>query len=213
MSVRGIDVASYQSATPSTAGLGFVMIKATQGTTYVNPRLAAQTATARSRGLVTGFYHFLEPGNTAAQARWFLDHAPERRGDILACDWEEDGGRYPTCADKDSFIRDVKAYDKTYKVGLYCDLDFWLHHDTTSYAGDFLWIADPSSPAGHPRVQHPWTIHQYGIAQGTDQNVANFPSLDAMKTWAGVPAAKPPAPTLEQRVSSLETRVTALEKR
>jgi GH25 family lysozyme M1 (1,4-beta-N-acetylmuramidase) len=219
MSVRGIDVASYQPDHPTVKGLAFVFVKATEGTTYKNPRMAAQVATARAAGAVVGFYHFLHAGKIPEQARYFLGAIEEHRGDILACDWEMPPNEKPaTCAEKDAFIREVKALDGGYKVGLYANRDFWLHKDVTSGCGDFLWIADPTT-AGHPRVQHPWTFHQYAVSGGTDQNVGNFADMAALRKWAGVPAPKPPAgapapaPTIEQRVTSLETRVTALEKR
>ncbi|MFK0296676.1 GH25 family lysozyme, partial [Streptomyces sp. NPDC090442] len=59
MTVRGVDVSSYQSAAYSTTGLDFAFIKATEGTSYINPRQSAQAAQARRNGLVVGFYHFL----------------------------------------------------------------------------------------------------------------------------------------------------------
>ena len=66
MTVKGIDVASYQSSTFPTAGLGFVMVKVTEGTGYLNPRYAAQVAHARAQGMVMGHYHFARPGSMSA---------------------------------------------------------------------------------------------------------------------------------------------------
>lgn len=76
--LRGIDVSAYQSSTYSTEGLSFVFIKATEGRSYTNPKLSAQTKDARDAGLVVGFYHFLWPGNLTAQAEYFVKHAPEK---------------------------------------------------------------------------------------------------------------------------------------
>ncbi|MFK0297339.1 GH25 family lysozyme, partial [Streptomyces sp. NPDC090442] len=59
MTVRGIDVSSYQPSTYNTNGRDFVFVKATEGTSYINPRQSAQAAQARRNGLVVGFYHFL----------------------------------------------------------------------------------------------------------------------------------------------------------
>jgi GH25 family lysozyme M1 (1,4-beta-N-acetylmuramidase) len=213
MTVRGIDVASYQPDRPAVAGLAFVWIKATEGTGYVNPRMREQLATARGAGRVVGFYHFLHAGKVPEQVAHFLSTIPEQPGDMLACDWETPPGASPaSCSEKDEFLHLVKQTKVPHRAGLYCNRDFWLHRDTTSQCGDFLWIADPTT-AGHPRVQHPWTFHQYAISGGTDENVAAFADLAALQHWAGVPAAKPPAPTLEQRVTGLERRVTILEKR
>lgn len=78
--LRGIDVSAYQSSAFSTDGLSFVFVKATEGHTYVNPKLTAQVKTARDAGCVVGFYHFLWPGNITAQAEYFVGRAPRRPG-------------------------------------------------------------------------------------------------------------------------------------
>jgi hypothetical protein len=188
VTVLGIDVASYQGTSYNTTGLGFVFVKATESTSYVNPKHDAQIAYGRTHGLIPGHYHFQRPGSPTAQAAFFLQHAHPQPGDLLACDWE-DGG--VSDDDKDAFIRAVRAAQPHLRTLLYCNRDFWLNRDKTGFYGDGLWIADPEAPVGHPRVQAPWTMHQYGI-QGTDRDVANFPNLAAMRAWANF--SKPPAP-------------------
>lgn len=181
MTVPGIDIASYQPTDYGTAGLGFVMVKATEGTGYVNPRHAAQVAHARAHGLVVGHYHFARPGDFPYQVAYFLQHAAPAAGDVLCLDWEDSG---VSSAWKDLWIRQVQRTVPGHRVILYCNRDFWLHHDKTSFAGDGLWIADPDAPAGHPRVQHPWVMHQYGSPHGLDVDVANFPDVSALRAWA-----------------------------
>lgn len=191
MTVKGIDVASFQSNTYSTSGLSFVMVKATEGTTYTNPKHADQVAHARSAGLVVGHYHFARPGSVSAQASYFLAHAAAKPGDILILDWEDAGF---SAADKDAWLAYVSAKAPAYRNVLYCNKDFWLHRDTTSVCGDGLWIADPDSPAGHPAVQHAWTFHQYAVTGGTDQNVADFDSKTDLAAWAKKATPVPPKP-------------------
>jgi hypothetical protein len=181
MTVDGIDVASYQSTAYATAGLAFVVVKATEGTGYLNPRHAAQVATGRAHGLVVGHYHFIRPGNIAAQATYFLQHASPAAGEFLVLDWEDRG---VTDNAKDAWLKAVQAKAPRSRVLLYCNRDFWLTRDDTSYCADGLWIADPEAAAGHPRVEHPWTIHQDGIDGGLDHDVANFANATAMRTWA-----------------------------
>jgi GH25 family lysozyme M1 (1,4-beta-N-acetylmuramidase) len=184
--IHGVDVASMQPADPNLTGQQFCIVKATEGTSYINPKAAEQAAHARGLGLVVCFYHFLHTGNIAQQAAFFVKNAPSLKGDPLFHDWETDPatGKYATGAEKDQALKDTKALRPHHRVGLYCNTDFWFHHDTTSYAGDGLWIADPNHPAGRPGIRHPWTIQQYGQANGMDQNVANFPTRDAMHAWA-----------------------------
>ncbi|GAA3122901.1 glycoside hydrolase family 25 protein [Streptomyces rameus] len=181
--LHGIDVSAFQSSSYATDGLSFVFIKATEGRSYVNPHLAAQAKTARDAGLVVGFYHFLWPGNLTAQADYFLRHAPDRPGDILAVDWETTGdGTHASNAEKDSFIRRLKALRPDNRVVLYANRDFWLTVDTTSYAGDGLWIADYVS-AGKPRIKARWLFHQY-TSEPHDKDVTRFAREDDLRAWA-----------------------------
>ncbi|MFJ6016259.1 GH25 family lysozyme [Streptomyces sp. NPDC092952] len=180
--LHGVDVSSHQSSFDPD-GLDFVFIKATEGRSYVNPHLAEQVKRARDAACVVGFYHFLWPGDINAQAEYFVDKASEKDGDLLAVDWEENGeGTRASNAEKDSFIRAVKRLRPHNKVLLYCNRYFWLNHDTTSYAGDGLWIAD-YVPQGNPRIQASWRIHQY-TDQPLDRDVADFPSRAALLDWA-----------------------------
>lgn len=62
MAVKGIDVSAYQSADFPTSGLAFVIVKATEGTGYVNPRHAAQVTRARAAGLESRVVACSAPG-------------------------------------------------------------------------------------------------------------------------------------------------------
>lgn len=214
--IHGIDVASYQPEVISTTGFDFVFVKATEGTRYVNPKMARQAASVRTAGLALGFYHFLVTGDVKAQAAYFVDKAPELQGDLLVCDWETDPAtkKAPTNAEKDAFLAEVTRLRPGHKVGLYCNTDFWLNRDHTSKHGDFLWIADPNHPAGHPNIKAAWAFHQYAVAGGTDRNVGQFASREALRRWAGYPTPAP-AKTKDQlqdaRLDALEKAVKALQ--
>lgn len=216
--IKGIDVASYQPETYPTTGLDFVFVKATEGTSYVNPKMVRQAATARAAGLALGFYHFLHAGDIKAQAAYFVAKAPLLAGDMLVCDWERPpAGSAASCAEKDAFLKEVARLRPGYRVGLYCNTDFWLNRDTTSYAEDFLWIADPNHPVGKPGIKAHWLFHQYSSVGGTDRNVAAFADRAALRAWAGYPGPKPPTKTHEQiqdeRLAALEKAVKGLQQK
>jgi GH25 family lysozyme M1 (1,4-beta-N-acetylmuramidase) len=158
--------------------VSFVFVKATEGRTYVNPKLSAQTKRARDAGCVVGFYHFLWPGNLTAQAEYFVSKAPEKAGDILAVDWETTGdGTHASNAEKDRFIRKVKELRPNNRVVLYANRNYWLNVDDTSYAGDGLWIADyvtAGKPASRPS----------GASTST-------PTIRWTRTWRTSPARPP----------------------
>jgi GH25 family lysozyme M1 (1,4-beta-N-acetylmuramidase) len=180
MTIKGIDVSSYQSSSYSTAGLDFVFVKATEGTSYINPRMTAQASHGRAAGLIVGFYHFLRPGDMKAQARYFVEECASVEYDPLFADWEDSG---VSNGEKDSFLAEVKKLrGATHRVGLYCNRDYWLNHDTTSNAGDALWIADYRT-AGKPRIQAAWKFHQYTDTP-LDTNLGKFADRAALKSWA-----------------------------
>lgn len=191
--IYGVDVAVYQSGTVADTlpgdgkDVSFAITKATQGTTYVNPRMSAQAASAREQGMIVGFYHFLEKGNIQAQAEYFVDRAVSVEGDILACDWETNPNTntYPSSAEKDAFIRAVQKLRPGHRVLLYCNTSFWKNIDSSSFAGDGLWIATAGYAAGKPPIQSEWVIHQYSTAGGIDHDVAQFENQSAMRAWAG----------------------------
>lgn len=183
MTLSGTDVSAFQPATPNLTGSAFVFVKATEGTYYVSPTYRQQIAAGRAAFGYADHYVFLRPGNIPAQVAYFKAHADVRPGELIAVDWESTQGTHPTCAEKDAAIKALKATYPHNKVGLYCNTSFWKSIDTTSYCGDFLWIADPNNPAGRPNIQHPWTFQQWGITGGYDRNVANFSNATAFKTW------------------------------
>ncbi|MFE3517516.1 glycoside hydrolase family 25 protein [Streptomyces sp. NPDC059166] len=180
--LHGVDVSAFQTEF-DTDGLDFVFVKATEGRSYVNPKLRSQVKRVRDSECVLGFYHFLWPGHPKDQAAYFLEHASPREGDLLAVDWEQTGeGTRAGSADKDRFIREVKRLSPRHRVLLYCNRAFWTGHDTSGYAGDGLWIADYGKPAA-PRIEAAWRIHQY-TDHPLDKNVADFATREAMRSWA-----------------------------
>lgn len=183
MTIKGQDWSAYQSSTPNLAGADFAFIKATEGTSYVNPKMNVQAAHARRAGLVLGFYHFVNGSSSmAAQAKYFVEKCDSVEHDILWLDWENSS---VSCAEKDQFLHEVKRLRGfSHRVGLYCNLDYWRHRDTTSNAGDALWIAQYGVGAGNPGIDYAWKFHQY-TDNPVDTSVGRFASRAALAAWAG----------------------------
>ncbi|MFJ5644025.1 glycoside hydrolase family 25 protein [Streptomyces sp. NPDC093223] len=191
MTIHGVDVSAYQSATYSTSGIDFVIVKATEGLSYTNPLLAAQTKRARDAGLVVGFYHYPHMANSPqAEADYFLSKAPIKAGDIIVFDWEGYDAANKGVAKsrqityRDAWLKYVQGKLPGHRVGMYCNTDYWLNIDKTSNCGDFLWIATGGKPAGQPGIDFAWTFHQYSTAGGIDHDVANFTDRAALAAWA-----------------------------
>lgn len=91
MTLKVVDVASYQSVTISTeVGAEGCIVKATQGTSYVNPSCDKQYQHAKKNGLKLGVYHYAGGGNPVAEADYFLKNiAGYIHEAILVLDWEQ----------------------------------------------------------------------------------------------------------------------------
>lgn len=188
----GVDVSSHQA---NWAGLAsneyYGWVKATEGTSYVNPEHDDQVAKIRAAGKQVGHYHWLVKGKTQDQVDYFFSKANVQPGDMIALDWE-DSSRPPN-DEKDAWIRSAQAkVDGSSKVGLYCNRDWWLNMDTTSFYGDYLWIANYTS-ASDPGIEADWTFWQY-TSTPYDKNRGKFASLSALQDWAGSEQTNPPEP-------------------
>jgi GH25 family lysozyme M1 (1,4-beta-N-acetylmuramidase) len=92
----GLDVSSWQGnvdwSTVAANGARFAFVKATEGTSYVNPYFGQQYVGAYFAGLVRGPYHFGLPDRSsgAAQAQWFVANGGT---------WSADGQTLPGALD------------------------------------------------------------------------------------------------------------------
>lgn len=92
MALNGIDVASYQTGlNPAKVPCDFVIVKATQGTTYMNPDFKRMADAAIAAGKLLGIYHYAGGGNPISEVSFFLSVIEPYLGKaILALDWEKD---------------------------------------------------------------------------------------------------------------------------
>lgn len=90
--MNGIDISSWQSGIDlSKVPCDFVIIKATQGTSYVNPDLLRAYRQARECGKLIGIYHYAAGGDPAAEAEHFLANVGNDIGSVVfALDWERE---------------------------------------------------------------------------------------------------------------------------
>ncbi|MFI9723414.1 glycoside hydrolase family 25 protein [Streptomyces sp. NPDC052396] len=190
MGIWGQDWASYQSSRPSTGGLSFAFVKVSEGLSYINPKWVAQRDHAKAHGLVWGGYHYPQMANRPGdEADYFLAQVNWKPGDLAVLDWEgydDANSRVPRAhqaAYKEAWLRYVKARLPHNGVGMYCNLDYWRNVDTTSYYGDFLWIATAGRRAGDPGIRAAWMFHQYGD-NGVDRDYCHLGSTAELRSWA-----------------------------
>lgn len=90
MSLNGIDVSNWQKGINLAAvPADFVIMKATEGTSYLSPDCDRQYQQAKKAGRLLGVYHYANGGNVQAEADWFLKNIQGYIGEaILVLDWE-----------------------------------------------------------------------------------------------------------------------------
>ena len=91
--MQGIDISNYQKSInlSKLKELDFVIIKATQGTGYINPSMKSQIKQAIDLGIPYGLYHYASQGGAEKEAQHFIDTVKDHIGKaILVLDWETD---------------------------------------------------------------------------------------------------------------------------
>jgi GH25 family lysozyme M1 (1,4-beta-N-acetylmuramidase) len=190
--VPGIDVSMWQGdvdwAAVGSTSTRFVIMRATRGATYVDPRYAEYLAEASANGLVVGAYHratvSLADGDARAEANHFVDVAQNDAGDVLpVLDIEEHNGL--TVPQLTEWVRTwlARVFTRTgVRPMIYSSPYFWRTYlgDTTWFAdhGYPLWIAhwgvpSPTVPAGNWGGRG-WTFWQWtstGSVSGISTNV------------------------------------------
>jgi GH25 family lysozyme M1 (1,4-beta-N-acetylmuramidase) len=207
---RGIDVSAYQPgvnwSSVGAAGAKFAYVKATEGTTYVNPYFSVQYHGAKDHGLFAGAYVFARPDapNAVAQADYFLAHAQYGHDGrtlplMLDLEWPYSGtgiasacwGLTPT-----AMVRWVRAFVDRVRVRtgrpmlIYTVPSWWnpCTGNSTAFGDQWLNIAywNTTSPTVLPAGWSKWTFWQYAASGALpgDQDVFNG-GLSGLSALAG----------------------------
>jgi lysozyme len=170
--LEGIDIASYQGAPDfaqvAASGVTFVITKATESVTYVNPYFRRNWSAIAAAGLCRGVYHFarFDASTPEAEADFFLavvgDWAP---GDVPVLDIESGWGHQ-----EDNCLRWLSRVEAALgcRPLLYSGVWYMEPHGLTrspALAEYGLWLAayqhtPPAAPADWPF----WAIWQYSDA-------------------------------------------------
>lgn len=211
MSMNGIDVASYQTGIDfSRVPCDFAIIKATEGTNYVNPACNAQYSSAKGAGKLLGLYHYVTGGNANAEANFFVDSIKNYIGQAILCiDWESGGnGAWGNMGYLKQLCQQVinrtgvrpliyvqaSAYAPVSQVARELNLGLWI----AQYAS-----MDPTGYQAHPwnEGSYACVIRQYsstgrlpGWGGNLDLNIA-YMDRNAWQRYAAPSGSKPaPAP-------------------
>lgn len=142
----GIDIASYQAGIDLGKVPGdFVIVKATQGTGYVNPYFTAQIESAIKGGKLIGLYHYAGGNDARAEAEYFVSKITKYlKSAVLVLDWESIQNR----AFNKSMVSWCKKWlDRVYELTgvrplIYMSQSVTNSYDWSSVANDYgLWVA------------------------------------------------------------------------
>lgn len=208
--LRVVDEASWQEGIDNTTlDCDAVIIKATQGTGYINPICDSLYQAAKSAGKLLGVYHYASGGNATAEADFFLDNIRGYIGEaMLVLDWESgenaQWGNTNWCKE---FCDRVYARTGINPV-------VYVQNSAVDQVANLtdngLWIAQyaDNNPMGW--VDSPWNtitvnhiMHQYtstGRIYGWSGNLdlsLFFGDENAWKAYAGATGQSVPAPQLQ----------------
>ncbi|HKG20107.1 MAG TPA: glycoside hydrolase family 25 protein [Candidatus Limnocylindrales bacterium] len=181
--IKGIDVSNHQDridwSRVRADGIAFAYVKASEGTTFADPKYAAHVTGAKAARIRTGAYHFARPDTRSsdpardarAEADWFLSLARPRSGDLVPALDLETAGLAPAAMVEwaRAWLDHVRAATGVRPI-VYTYPAFWSAlGGTTAFRLYPLWIAnyevsEPQLPAGWRR----YAIWQYSASGSVD---------------------------------------------
>lgn len=158
MTLNGIDISNWQAGINlSTVPGDFVIIKSTEGTTYMSPVADTQYQGAKSAGKLLGVYHFATGVGAEEEAKYFLSNVQKYLGEaILVLDWEasvvSQGVRYAK-----AFLDYV--YNQTgIRPLIYMSKSVTNAYDWSSVSANYgLWAAQYADDSSTGYQDDPWT--------------------------------------------------------
>ena len=184
MVLHGIDVASYQQGIGiSGMTADFVIAKATEGTTYLNPAFADQVKQTLTSGKLLGVYHFASVGNARDQAAYFLSQVGAYVGKaVLVLDFEGPAVSQGVCWAK-QWLDYVKAKTGVAPM-IYMGLSDENRLDWSSVASTYgLWVAQYNN---YNAVNGYQPRDMYGSTRNwPDPAIFQYTSVGRLSGWAG----------------------------
>lgn len=165
--MNGIDVSGWQKGINlKEVPADFVIVKATQGTSYVNSDCDRAYQQAKGAGRLLGVYHYFSGGDPTAEAEFFVKNIKGYVGEaILVLDWEgEQNAKFsqgPAVAKP--FLDKVKELTGVRPL-IYMSKSVCRAHDWSAVAAEYgLWVAQYANNNNTGYQSAPWTDNKgYG---------------------------------------------------
>jgi lysozyme len=222
--VSCIDISHWQGfpdfEAVADSGVVACILKATEGTTYVDPNRADNYIAATKAGIACCTYHWLKPGNAAAQMKFYLQTIDPVQGERVVIDYEEDGC---TLDDLHEAVAALADDPRQLQITVYSGhlLKDQLGDNHDAFLAEFtdLWLAqytdtNPDWPRG--TYEH-WTLWQYsetGVVDGISDTNVDLNEFngddDQLVAWISRAGGKKPEPrplklTVDVAISAPDT--------
>lgn len=182
MTLQGIDVASYQTGIDfSKVPCDFAIIKATEGTSYVNPACNSQYDSAKKNGKLLGLYHYVKGVGAVAEANFFVDSIKNYvRSAILCIDWETGGNvAWGNMAYLKQLCQQVIARTGVRPL-IYVQASAYAPVSAVAKSLNCgLWVAQYANMASTGYQAHPWNEGKYACA------IRQYSSTGRLPGWGG----------------------------
>lgn len=210
MTLAGIDISGYQGPpgdwVHDAGGIDFAAVKFTELSSagpYLDPDAEPDWAWLAANKKLRMAYFYGHPSVSASETVALFEGAVTAAGltddDMVMLDFETTDGLGPAAVSAwADTVLGLLRRDLDRMPVCYTYLNFAWSGNCAGLGQYPLFISDPSSPAGKPRIPAPWTawsLHQFDISGDIDRDVANFASHEEMAAALGRPGPAPePAP-------------------
>ena len=138
-----------------------VIVKATQGTSYVNPRCNHQYELAGQLGKLRGLYHYAGGGNPEAEAQYFINNIKNYVGKaVLILDWESyQNASWGNTSWARRFVDEVHRLTNVWPLIYVQESALWQVANCASKCG--VWVAKYASMNWNS-----WTLPDMSVSSG-----------------------------------------------
>jgi len=207
-----LDISHYQTITSmaeiKAGGIPAIILKCTQGLTYLDPTFAPRYGDAIGSGMAVSSYHFLDHGkDPSAQMDWYLKNLHPRQGERVCIDYEDEGSTLDELKKAVQRILDLRPdLQITVYSGHLIKEQLGSKRDALLAENTSLWIAQyttAKSPSWPTATWPSWSLWQFtdkaaakGIKGNVDTNRFNGSDESLMK-WFGPADSVAPTPIPE----------------
>lgn len=200
-----LDISHYQPTPDWTkvkaGGTVGVILKCTEGTTYLDPTYHGRVIGAQENGVLVSSYHFMRPGSMRDQMDWYLKNAAPAPGERLCLDYEDENVSFNDLEYAAQYLFEHTQCEITvYGSNILVEACKGKHSEVLSKTS--LWQARYSSsePAVPTNIWPAWSLWQFtdkgqvdGITGNVDCNRWNGDPKD-LPGWFDTEYIAPPAP-------------------